>query len=732
MRTAGRHRATSLQPAATIRLAELADAGWPLIVVPPAVAPPAGKDHKNQPELQAAAPVAAHAEADAGEPAWTGRLLRTLAGIALLAWSFRLAGYLTFAPWLAVAVAVLGLAGLLAVVAAWLPASALNPRRQRQIGWLTLLFAIAGLALWSYFQVYVAPDYGTDEIAFDQYAAQLALHGVNPYLHSMAAAFPLFHVSPNGYTFRLNGTPVTSLSYPALAFEAYLPLLALGLKTQAAVWMDVAAWALGGVVLFAVLPRRVAPVAVIVLSLDLYIGYAVGGVTDFLFVPLLAGAAVRWDRFPVTRGPTAWRGPVLLGLAMAVKQTPWLILPFALAGIMIESRQAGGWRTAARDGARYAGLAAVAFAVPNLPYLLTAPGAWVRGVLTPVTSGAVPSGQGLVGLSLALPVGGGSLRAYDLTAAVVFAAALLAFTAAYPALKPAAFLLPSVVLFFAARSFGSYLVMLLPSAIVAATTCARAPATLRWRRWRWAVGGGVLASAAAITTALTAASPLTLSIMSVRTTGQLATVERVRLAVANNSGRSLRPAFTIEDGTMMTAFWQRSAGPAVLGPHRTAEYTIQAPSYFAMPSISNGFQVLAFTGQPASVSRSSAYVATLWRVVLTPDTVSRPLRPGQRIAIRAQIVNRLDQPMHVANVPVFLGQVTYTQHGVVFSEATVNGAAPGRTPVQARTNGRGVAVFGIRDSFPTSEPVYFEANLVNSSSSYPYGYSPILTIRFRP
>ena len=42
----------------------------------------------------------------------------------------------------------------------------------------------------------------------------------------MAAAFPMFHVSPNGYTFKLSGQPVTNLSYPALSFEAYLPLLA--------------------------------------------------------------------------------------------------------------------------------------------------------------------------------------------------------------------------------------------------------------------------------------------------------------------------------------------------------------------------------------------------------------------------------------------------------------------------------------------------------------------------
>ncbi|MGI9005780.1 MAG: hypothetical protein ACR2FU_06235 [Streptosporangiaceae bacterium] len=693
---------------------------------------PSGREDKHQDEAELPVRPDTAGQADADEAAgWTGRALRTLAGVSILAWSFRLSGYLTFAPWLAVAVTGLGLAGLLTVIAAWLPGTTLNSRRQHQIGWLILLAAIAGLALWSYFQVYIAPEYGTDEMAFDQYAAQLVLHGINPYLHSMAGAFPLFHVSPNGYTFRLNGTAVTSLSYPALAFEAYLPLLALGVTTQAAVWVDVAAWALSGVVLYAVLPRRIAPLAIVLLSLDLYIGYAVGGITDFLFLPLLAGAAVGWDRFSRTRGPAAWRGPVLMGLAMAVKQTPWLILPFVLAGIVIESWPANGWRQAVKDGGRYLCIAVGAFAVPNLPYLIASPGAWLRGVLTPLTAGAVPAGQGLISLSLSLPVGGGSLQAYNLAAVVVLAAALLTFAAIYPALKPAAFLIPSVVLFFASRSFGSYLVMLLPSALAAAATATRAPAALRWRRWPWAVGAGTFASAAAIATALTAASPLTMSIASVRTTGQLATVERVRLAVSNTSGSAVRPAFTIEDGMTMTAFWQRVRGPAVLGPHASAEYTIQAPSYFAMPSISNGFQVLAFTGKPPSVSRSGAYVATLWRVLLDPATVNRPLRAGQDITVRARIVDRLDRPVHVANVPVYLGQVTYTQHGTIFSEATINASNPGATPVQATTNANGVATFRIMSSSPSREPVYFEANLVNPRSAYPYGYSPILAMRIR-
>jgi uncharacterized membrane protein len=662
----------------------------------------------------------------------SARALRTLAGLLVITWSFRLSGFLTFSPWLAVLVAALGLAGLLAVVMAWLPGSVVSTRRQRQADWLVLLAAVAGLAVWSYFQVYVAPDYGTDEIAFDQYAAQLVLHGLDPYLHSMAAAFPLFHVSPNGYTFRLNGQPVTTLSYPALAFEAYLPLLSLGLATQAATWMNVAAWAAGAIVLFAVLPRRLAPVAAIVVSLDVYIAYAAGGVTDALYLPLLVGAAAGWDQFPSRRGPAAWRGPVLLGLAMAVKQTPWLVFPFLVAGVVLEARHARGRAGSVRCGVRYASIALGTFLIPNLPYVFTAPGAWLHGMLTPLSSDLVPAGQGLVSISLSLAVGGGSLSAYSVAAIVVLIAAMACYLSMYPILKPATFLLPSIVLFFAARSFGSYLVMLIPAAVAAAASTRQLPLSACWRRWRAVAASGAVACGAVITVALTAASPLAMSIMSVSTTGQLATVAQLSLAVTNRSGHAVRPSFTIEEGTTTTAFWRQLAGPPVLRPHQTARYTLVAPSYFAMPSISTGFQVLAFASGPASVSRTSAYVASLWRVVLQPATVNVPVRVGAPVRVRAEIVNRLDRPIRVANMPVYLGQVIYAERGLQFSQAVINDSPEGQTPVEARTNSAGVATFTVTSPVASSNPVYFEANLLQPSQLYPYGYSPILAVRFVP
>ena len=658
------------------------------------------------------------------------RALRSLAGVFVLTWSFRISGYGTLASWSALPVVFLGLLGLLVIVAAWLPASVLSERRQHLIGWAALAAIIAALAIWSYFQVFTAPDYGTDEIAFDQYAAQLALHGINPYLHSMAPAFPMFHVSPNGYTFQLNGQPVTALSYPALAFEAYLPLLAAGATTQAAVWVEIFSWALGAVILYAVLPRSVAPLAGVLVSIDVYIGYAVGGVTDTLFVPLLIGAVVGWDQFAPARGPRAWRGPVCMGLAMAVKQTPWLVLPFVVAGIVLESRHRNGTRQAVRDGLRYTGIAFAAFAVPNLPYAVAAPGAWLNGILTPFNSHTVPAGQGLVDISLSLMAGGGSLTAYAVAGAIVLAAMLACYVTTYPALKPAAFLLPAIALFFANRSFGSYLVMLVPAALAAAATTARPRGFKPLRHWQWVAAGGGLATLGVVIAALATPSPLSVSIESVRTTGQLATIGQVTLSVTNNTGGSVRPAFTLENGTIMTAFWQPVTGPAVLRPHQHASYTIVAPSYPAMPSIQSGFQVLAFLTHPASVSRTSVYLASDWRVILQPAAINQVVHVGQQITVQAQIVNRLDQPVAAAGARVYLGQIIYAQQGLQYSEAFINNGLEGQTPVAALTNKQGVATFKIRCPQGGSDPVYFEANLVNPTYFYPYGYSPILTVRF--
>ena len=173
---------------------------------------------------------------------------------------------------------------------------------------------------------------------------------------------------------------------------------------------------------FVLLPRPLRPLAIVIGSFSVYISYAVGGVTDALFVPLLIGAVYRWDRFPHQRGPIAWRGPVLLGLAMAVKQTPWLVLP-----VPRRRHRARGVspRWPGRDPAGVVPLPRLSplppSRVPNLPFVVMAPRPWLSGVLTPIASHTVPAGQGLVGLTLYLGLGGGSLASYTVALVVVFA-----------------------------------------------------------------------------------------------------------------------------------------------------------------------------------------------------------------------------------------------------------------------------------------------------------------------
>jgi hypothetical protein len=153
----------------------------------------------------------------------------------------------------------------------------------------------------------------------------------------------------------------------------------------------------------------------------------------------------------------------------------------------------------------------------------------------------------------------------------------------------------------------------------------------------------------------------------------------------------------------MAAFWRRTAGPPALGPYQTARYTVVAPSFFAMLSSSNGFQVLGFARAADSFSRTHAYVASPWRVVLQPAAINAPVAVGQSITVHAVIVGRLDQPMRVF----------------------------GLAPVAPTTNAHGVATFTVSSPVRGSKPIYFEAKLVKSTSGHPYGYSSILAVRFQ-
>ncbi|MGC9221004.1 MAG: hypothetical protein ACP5H2_06585 [Solirubrobacteraceae bacterium] len=674
------------------------------------------------------------------------RIAWSLVGVTLINWSIQLLAGTTYFAWVAVLVVISGAWGIVTVAASWLPIEqiAVLQRRAGWFAWATAAMVVVALGAWCYLQVRASPSYGTDEMAFDQYAAMLVQHGLNPYVHSMLPAFARFQVSPDGFTYTMAGTAVTQLSYPALAFLMYMPFLAFGWVTQMAVLVNVLAWVVSILLMFLLLPARTRAAGLVLASVAVYVSYAVGGVTDALYVPFLIGAAYRWDRFGRSRW--SYLGPVLLGLAMAVKQTPWLIFLFVLLALFVKERSSTGTRQGLRLAGTYALIALAAFLAPNLPFIFMDLGAWWHGILVPVTAHLVPAGQGIIALSLFVKIGGGSLVAF--TAATVTLALLVAvvYGGSFPLLAPLTFLLPAVVLFFAARSYGNYLAVLVPAALIGAFTITRPTPRFadtmtvhgsrvrHWlpRSWLWrtATAAATVLFAGSVAWALLDSAPMRLRVVAVRTTGQLATIEQVTVHVANTSGAALAPRFTMDEGGALTTFWLVSSGPSRLAAGRSANYMLRAPNFPAQPSLAGGFSVVALTQHPDALSASGPYEPATLHLALNPDAVNTVVPLGDPVLIHAQLLNTFDAPVHQADVAVYLGQIIYDQTGLEYSEARINNFPAGATPVAAYTNADGVATFTVVNVQSSSDPIYFEANLVSSRYFFPYGYSEILPIRF--
>ncbi|HKS71341.1 MAG TPA: hypothetical protein VJQ45_13035, partial [Ktedonobacterales bacterium] len=259
------------------------------------------------------------------------------------------------------------------------------------------------------------PRYGSDDLYYNHYNAWLVLHGQNPYVGEHLAAEVRFFGATD-YTPIARGRfadvrhyptraqmdavvaeylahpqapppemdPRTTHSYPAGAFLADVPAVALGLPSialpQIALFL-----ALIGALVWATPPPYRAAVALLALATADGARQVAG--SDFEIWPLaLVGFAwLARDR--------RWLSAILLGLACTTKQTAWLAAAFYLVWV---------WRT---DGfieaVRRAGIAASAFLIVNLPWIVMAPGAWLTSLLLPVSLPLLPDGSGLVGLSLA-------------------------------------------------------------------------------------------------------------------------------------------------------------------------------------------------------------------------------------------------------------------------------------------------------------------------------------------
>ncbi len=440
------------------------------------------------------------------------------------------------------------------------------------------------------------PDYKSDEGLLVQEAAHGLLRGVHVY----GTSFPL---PPTGVdiTKLMNGGIDHTFGYPPLSvvFSAAAARMAPGLPAAGLVSM--AGLVVAGIVMFFVLPpawRSASTLVCFGLGYEMLMPSARQGYPTLVALPFLLVVAAGWTR--TGRGGRLGRGGIAraacLGIAAATQQLAWFLAPFLIIGIFLARRRELTPRAAAKLTLRYAGVAVGVFLLSNLPFIVQGPKDWFDGVLTPLLQHAVPHGQGLVDISYYFRDGAGNLSLYS-DAGLLLLVTLLIALAFFPRrLGPAALILPWISFYLSTRSQDGYYTLLVPLWVVSALTtdtsdfsAAGAGAWLRrwgsdgtWQVWRrigsarrWAVVVPLLATIGCLAAAVLTPPPLSMSVTHVRDGSLPDTLTGLSVTVTNRSGSPVTPHFALTtSGPGLTNYWKVDAGPATLGPHRTAHYKL--------------------------------------------------------------------------------------------------------------------------------------------------------------
>ena len=501
------------------------------------------------------------------------------------------------------------LAGTAGAVATFTVRSPRSPLLQR-LAFAAVLVAVAfPQAVVIHTRIFVT----TDSAAFDQASARALLQGHDPYTVSLAGVARMFSVPARFWTYTVSGGHVTHASYPAGSFLVDVPAMALGLRHMVVDWVDLAAWMVCIALFFVLLPVSLRWLAGLLALTPVFVGMFSSGGTDAVFLPLLLLAVWRWDRYRVPGETSAarWLGPVALGLACAVKQTPWFCVPFLITGVALEARAWGrpAWRTALRYGATVVGV----FLVLNLPFIVWQPSAWARGTLLPLRGGLVSDGQGLVSLATHGVTGGVDIGILAVAGALVYAGLLLAWLRWYPTFKRVWLLAVPLALFFSPRSLSSYLVDLFPVAVIAAVSVhgAASPRPARPLTRRLGVAGVTVTALGAMGACALAFSshPLSLKIDGVQVRAEGRQIESVTVTARNLTDAPQRPHFAVNPGAGTAGFWPTtSGGQLVLGPGRTVTVTLLAPVATTAPQPGARWLVEAYTSSPSTLSTSALEV----------------------------------------------------------------------------------------------------------------------------
>jgi hypothetical protein len=232
--------------------------------------------------------------------------------------------------------------------------------------------------------------------------------------------------------------PRTLHSYPALSFLLYVPFLWAGVPNILLLNLLICAGVLVWIAWQAPAAWRLA--ALFSAGTGFCIVYSLPVDTEIVCIALLLAAWHLRER--------KWLAPVLLGLACAFKQYSWLFVPF----IILEIWMTQGSRTALR----WLGVVLAMFLLPNLPFIIMSPHAWLQSLFLPVSEPLFPQGIGIMSLSLGHLLPYGPPELYSVLEVLAFGGLVLLQLRYHRQLGGAVLLLAVIPLFFAFRSPPNY------------------------------------------------------------------------------------------------------------------------------------------------------------------------------------------------------------------------------------------------------------------------------------
>ncbi|MBC7792746.1 MAG: hypothetical protein H7Z43_03480 [Clostridia bacterium] len=414
--------------------------------------------------------------------------------------------------------------------------------------------------------------FGSDGMLFTQYGTDLVLTGRNPYAVSMIEAYQRYHVSQDLATFRIDGSLVTALSYPAMSVLTYIPQAALHIPN-----LDLTTLIFFGVSFTLIIwssPWSCAWIPLVLLSANSdLIAFSGGGVFDAIWLlPML------FAMFAAARQKVFVSG-LLFGWACSAKQTPWLAAPFLIVFFVME-------RKSIVDGLRFAGGAALSFFAINAPFIVANPAAWFVGSLTPVAGGAplVERGTGPILLNLAgitaLPK-----EFFSVLGLMVLASCVVAYAAYYTRIRWLAWAAPVLALWCNYRSLQNYFVFYIPITYLGVLLQMREQPIIRRPFGRIAASWAIVSAIAVIVIGFKQRDATALAgnvqVSEAIDEDRLGASSRLIVDVRNDEPRPVSPVFALLHKTRVAPMiWRRVDGPQEISAHQISRFTIEAPEGF--------------------------------------------------------------------------------------------------------------------------------------------------------